>query len=46
MPARIEDVAQRCGLSVATVSRVMNNGKNVSASARERVMRAIDELNY
>ena len=46
MPARIEDVAERCGLSVATVSRVINNGSNVSSSARTRVMQAVAELNY
>ena len=40
------DVAQRAGVSVATVSYVMNNTKNVTPEVRERVMHAVDELNY
>ena len=40
------DVAQRAGVSVATVSYVMNNTKNVTPEVRERVMHAVDELEY
>ena len=40
------DVAQRAGVSVATVSYVMNDTKNVTPEVRERVMRAVDELDY
>ena len=40
------DVAQRAGVSVATVSYVMNNTKNVTPEVRERVMRAVGELDY
>ena len=40
------DVAQRAGVSVATVSYVMNNTKNVTPEVRERVMHAVDELDY
>lgn len=40
------DVAQYAGVSVATVSYVMNNTKNVTPEVRERVMQAVHELDY
>ncbi len=43
---RLGDVAKRAGVSVATVSRVLNNRGYLSQSTRERVARAIDELGY
>jgi LacI family transcriptional regulator len=42
----MHDVARRAGVSIATVSRVVNGTHFVSNSVRERVMRAIDELGY
>lgn len=42
----IKDVAERCGVSVSTVSRVLNNKPDVSAKVKEKVMRAIEELHY
>jgi LacI family transcriptional regulator/LacI family repressor for deo operon, udp, cdd, tsx, nupC, and nupG len=42
----IRDVARRSGVSVATVSRVLNDLPVVSASTRDRVRRAVDELDY
>ena len=42
----ITQVAQKAGVSVKTVSRVMNDHENVSAKMRDRVERAIAELNY
>ncbi len=42
----IRDVARRAGLSVATVSNVLNRPELVSASAARRVHQAIDELGY
>ncbi|MBT2484405.1 MULTISPECIES: LacI family DNA-binding transcriptional regulator [unclassified Microbacterium] len=42
----IRDVASRAGLSVATVSNVLNRPELVSASAALRVHQAIDELGY
>jgi LacI family transcriptional regulator len=44
--ATMRDVAQRAGVSAKTVSRVVNNDRYVSADVRERVERAIDELQY
>lgn len=45
-PGRIRDVAKETGLSIATVSRVMNGAKNVSPNTRERVLEACERLNY
>jgi LacI family transcriptional regulator len=42
----INDVAKRAGVSPVTVSRVINNVSNVSPTTREKVERAIQELNY
>jgi len=42
----IHDVAHRAGVSVATVSRVMNGTAYVSDELRDRVWEAIRELNY
>lgn len=42
----IKDVARRCGVSVSTVSRVLNQHPDVSESVRERVMDAVRELHY
>lgn len=43
---RLGDVAARAGVSVATVSRVLNNRGYLSQATRERVSRAIEELDY
>jgi LacI family transcriptional regulator len=47
-PARItiRDVAQLAGVSPATVSKVMNSAPHVSRKAQERVLAAIQKLNY
>ncbi|MGB4570499.1 MAG: LacI family DNA-binding transcriptional regulator [Tepidanaerobacteraceae bacterium] len=42
----IYDVAKKAGVSIATVSRVLNNSNVVSEKTRQRVKRAIEELNY
>lgn len=42
----IKDVAKEAGVSIATVSRVVNNKNRVSDSARNRVMKAIEKLGY
>ncbi|MBD5657386.1 MAG: LacI family DNA-binding transcriptional regulator, partial [Candidatus Eremiobacteraeota bacterium] len=42
----ITDVARLAGLSVASVSRVLNDSKPVSEEVRDRVLRAAKELHY
>jgi LacI family transcriptional regulator len=42
----IGDVAKRAGVSTVTVSRVINGANNVSPLTRQKVERAIKELNY
>jgi LacI family transcriptional regulator len=44
--ATIRDVARRAGVSVATVSRVLNDNPKVKPNLRARVERAMRELNY
>lgn len=44
--ATIEDVAQLAGVSIKTVSRVINNEPNVRDTTRERVKNAVANLNY
>jgi len=44
--ATITEVAELAGVSVKTVSRVMNDYEHVSARTREKVQRAMSELSY
>ncbi|QGP93079.1 HTH-type transcriptional regulator DegA [Neomoorella glycerini] len=44
--ATIYDVAKKAGVSISTVSRVLNNSSRVKESNRERVLQAIEELGY
>jgi DNA-binding LacI/PurR family transcriptional regulator len=46
MVATLKDVARRAGVSIRTVSNVVNNYPYVTAEMRERVKIAIEELNY
>lgn len=46
MNVTIKDVAKAAGVSVATVSRVLNNSATVSVSATEQVNNAIKQLGY
>lgn len=46
MMITIKDVAQRAGVSIATVSRVLNGYEHVRPAVRERVQTVIAELNY
>ncbi|TCK07197.1 LacI family DNA-binding transcriptional regulator [Marinobacterium mangrovicola] len=45
-PATIKDIASYCGLSVATVSRVINDKGPIKADTAERVRQAVDALGY
>ncbi len=40
------DVAKRANVSLATVSRVVNNSSTVHAESRERVLTAMRQLGY
>src|SRR5204863_1837928 len=44
--ATVRDVARRAGVSVSTVSHVLNGTRFVSDELRERVLAAIDELDF
>ncbi|TCJ03361.1 LacI family DNA-binding transcriptional regulator [Cytobacillus praedii] len=44
--ANIQQVAEKAGVSVATVSRVLNHAASVSTKTRLKVEDAIKELNY
>ncbi len=44
--ATLKDVARKAGVSIATVSRVLNGSYNVSTEIQQRVSGAIDELGY
>ncbi len=46
MAVTIKDVANRAGVSTATVSYVINNTRFVSETAREKVRKAMAELEY
>ncbi|MFD9794916.1 LacI family DNA-binding transcriptional regulator [Streptomyces sp. NPDC059070] len=46
MTTTLADVAARARVSPATVSRVLNGNYPVAAATRERVLRAVDELDY
>ena len=42
----IRDIAQRCRVSVATVSRVINESPSVSDKTREQVLRVMQDIGY
>lgn len=46
MPASIKDVAERAGVSIGTVSNVLNRPAKVSPATRELVLAAIAELGF
>ncbi|HLV36407.1 MAG TPA: LacI family DNA-binding transcriptional regulator [Spirillospora sp.] len=45
-PTTLVDVAARASVSIKTVSRVINNEPYVGEATRQRVLKAIQELNY
>jgi DNA-binding LacI/PurR family transcriptional regulator len=45
MPS-MNDVAKKAGVSIVTVSRVVNNNSNVNEATRTKVLKAIKELKY
>ena len=42
----LEEIAKLADVSIATVSRVINNKDNVSSKTRERIMKIIEDKNY
>lgn len=46
MSATIYDVAREAGVSMATVSRVVNGNPNVKPTTRKKVLAAIEQLGY
>jgi LacI family transcriptional regulator len=44
--ATIKDVAKKAGVGVGTVSRYLNNSKQISEEAKERIRIAIEETGY
>jgi LacI family transcriptional regulator len=45
-PAGVIDVAERAGVSIGTVSNVLNHPERVAPATRDRVLRAIAELGF
>lgn len=46
MSVTINDVAREAGVSITTVSRVLNNNYPVKKETREKIEKAIEKLNY
>jgi LacI family transcriptional regulator len=46
MTVRMKDIARDLGISVVTVSKVLNNHADIGEETRQRVLRRIRELNY
>ncbi|MFG2194868.1 LacI family DNA-binding transcriptional regulator [Streptomyces sp. NPDC048639] len=46
MRVSLKDVAERAGVSIKTVSNVVNNYQHITPAMRTRVQHAIDELGY
>ena len=50
MPAKkdvsIKMISEKCGVSIATVSRVLNGNANVSEATRQKVLAAMNEAGY
>ena len=42
----IKDVAKHAGVAISTVSKVLNHYPNISKTTREKVMAAVEELNF
>lgn len=46
MATTIKDVAKHAGVGIGTVSRVINNEGAVGAKTRQKVLDAMNDLNY
>ncbi len=45
-PVTIYEVANKAGVAISTVSRVLNDSSDVAEHTRERVLKVMDELKY
>ena len=46
MAITLQDVAEQAGVSMKTVSRVVNNEKDVSDKTRQHVLKVVEEVGY
>ena len=46
MPITIHDIAREAGVSIATVSKVINNKAHVAPDTREKVLKVMERFNY
>jgi Transcriptional regulators len=46
MAGTLQDIADAAGVSIATVSLVLNGKEGISAETRQKVMQAAEALNY
>ncbi len=42
----MKDIAQECGVSVATVSKALNGQQDISESTRQRILETVKDLGY
>lgn len=42
----LKDISVRCGVSIATVSKALNDHKDVSTATKERILKAAKEMGY
>lgn len=42
----LKDIAQRCGVSVATVSKALNGHSDIGQATRDRIRKIADEMGY
>ena len=42
----LKELAEKCGVSIATVSNILNDKSNVSESTKTRVLKMVEELGY
>ena len=46
MSVTIKDVAKQAGVSIATVSKIINNKPSISEATRQHVFQVMKEMNY
>jgi len=44
--ASLKDIAQRCGVSIATVSKALNGQQDIGEATKERILRTAQEMGY